>query len=90
LRDVRNSMTTSCDGGAMESTTVLDVGMEALDLLTVGEVAARMRVSTVTVRRLIASDDLEAVRIGRLVRVAPEALADYKGRLRAAVGPLSG
>jgi excisionase family DNA binding protein len=55
----------------MESTTTLDVGLEALDLLTVGEVAARMRVSPVTVRRLIASDDLEAVRIGRLVRVPP-------------------
>jgi hypothetical protein len=55
----------------MESTTALDVGLEALDLLTVGEVAARMRVSPVTVRRLIASGDLEAV-------------AGYKASLRGA------
>jgi excisionase family DNA binding protein len=82
-------MTTSCDGGAMESTTTLDVGPAALELLTVGEVATRLRVSPVTVRRLIKSGDLEAVRIGRLVRVAPEAVADYKGSLRAAVGSVS-
>lgn len=50
----------------------MDVELEALDLLTVGEVAARMRVSHVTVRRLITSGALEAVRIGRLVRVAPK------------------
>jgi excisionase family DNA binding protein len=76
---------TSCNGGAMESAMAMDVGLEALELLTVGEVAARLRVSPVTVRRLIKSGTLEAVRIGRLVRVAPEAVADYKGCLRGSV-----
>ncbi len=71
----------------METATGLDVGLEALELLTVGEVAARLRVSPVTARRLIKSADLEAVRIGRLVRVAPEAVAGYKARLRGAADP---
>ena len=63
----------------------MDAGLETLELLTVGEVAARLRVSPVTVRRLIKSGALEAVRIGRLVRVTPEAVADYKGCLRGSV-----
>lgn len=61
-----------------------DVGAEALDLLSVKEVAARLRLSEVTIRRLIKSEDLEAVRVGARVLVAPEAVADYKARLRAA------
>lgn len=61
-----------------------DVGSESLDFLTVGEVAARLRCSVKTVRRKIAAGEIEAVRIGTLVRVAPEAVAEYKERLRAA------
>jgi len=60
-----------------------DVGDEALDLLSVKEVAKRTRLSEVTIRRLIRKGDLEAVRVGARVLVAPEALAEYKGRLRA-------
>lgn len=60
-----------------------DVGPEALDLLTVAEVAARLRCSVKTVRRLVADKKLEAVRIGTLVRIAPEAVVEYKERLRA-------
>lgn len=67
-----------------------DVGEEALDLLGVKEVAVRLRVSAVTVRRLIASGELEKVRIGRRVLVAPEAVAEYKARLRAASHEQSG
>jgi excisionase family DNA binding protein len=63
---------------------VTDVGEESLDLLTVEEVATRLRLSKVTVGRLIKSGELEAVRIGRSRRVAPEAVAEYKSRLRAA------
>jgi excisionase family DNA binding protein len=62
----------------------VDVGIEALDLLTIGEVAARLRLSSPTIRRLISSGALEAVHIGRSVRVAPEALAEYKAGLRQA------
>ena len=66
-----------------------DVGPEALDLLTVKEVAQRLRVSVKTVRRLVDAGrsqpgaGLESVRIGTAVRVAPEAVIAYKERLRA-------
>jgi excisionase family DNA binding protein len=43
-------------------------------LLTVKEVAQFLRCSTRTVQRLIDTRELEAVRIGRSVRVRPEAL----------------
>ena len=65
-----------------------DVGPEALDLLTVNEVAQRLRLSVKTVRRLIDAGrkqpgtGLESVRIGVAVRVAPEAVIAYKERLR--------
>lgn len=62
----------------------MDVGDEALDLLTIEEVAARLRVSKMTVRRLFASGELESLKVGRSRRFAPEAVADYKDRLRAA------
>ena len=41
----------------------------ALDFLTVGEVARLMRVSNMTVYRLIRSGALEAVRVGNRYRV---------------------
>jgi excisionase family DNA binding protein len=40
-----------------------------MDLLTVKEVADMLRVSTVTVRRYIASGNLAAVRVGRNIRI---------------------
>jgi excisionase family DNA binding protein len=43
-------------------------------LLTVDEVAAYLRVSTKTVRRQIIAGHIPAIRIGRSVRVSPEAL----------------
>lgn len=61
-----------------------DVGDEALDLLSVKEVATRLRLSVVTVRRLIKSKDLEAVHVGVRVLIAPEAVIEYKNKLRAA------
>ena len=49
--------------------------------LTVKEVAALMRVSKMTVYRLVHSGELTAVRVGRSFRVPEQAVHDY---LRAA------
>jgi len=45
--------------------------------LTVAEVAEMMRVSKMTVYRLVHSGDLPAVRVGRSYRVPRHALQDY-------------
>lgn len=45
--------------------------------LTVAEVAATMRVSKMTVYRLVHSGDLPAVRVGRSFRVVEEDVNDY-------------
>jgi excisionase family DNA binding protein len=58
-----------------------EVGIEALDLLTKKEVAARLRISPKTVARLIKSGELKAVKVGTLVRIAPEAVIAYKKHL---------
>jgi excisionase family DNA binding protein len=59
-----------------------DVGIEALGLLTVPEVAARLRLSAKTVWRLVAATEIESVKVGRLRRIPPEAVAAYIARLR--------
>jgi excisionase family DNA binding protein len=50
-----------------------------MELLTVEEVAKRLRVAPVTVRRHIAAGRLPAVRVGRLVRVEEGAVAQLIG-----------
>ncbi|MDP9220333.1 MAG: helix-turn-helix domain-containing protein [Actinomycetota bacterium] len=45
--------------------------------LTVAEVAAIMRVSKMTVYRLVHSGELPAVRVGRSFRVPEQAVHDY-------------
>ena len=45
--------------------------------LTVAEVAAIMRVSKMTVYRLVHNGDLPAVRVGRSFRVPEQAVHDY-------------
>jgi excisionase family DNA binding protein len=45
--------------------------------LTVAEVATVMRVSKMTVYRLVHSGDLEAVRVGRSFRVPENAVNEY-------------
>ena len=45
--------------------------------LTVAEVAAVMRVSKMTVYRLVHSGELPAVRVGRSYRVPEQAVHDY-------------
>jgi excisionase family DNA binding protein len=58
-----------------------DVGEEALDLLKVPEVAARLSVSKSTVWRLVYSGELESVKRGRSRRITPEAVTAYKDEL---------
>jgi excisionase family DNA binding protein len=45
--------------------------------LTVAEVASAMRVSKMTVYRLVHAGDLPAVRVGRSFRVPEQAVSDY-------------
>lgn len=47
------------------------------DLLTAAEVADNLRVSTMTVYRLIRSGELPAVRVGRNYRVRAQDLENY-------------
>lgn len=67
---------------------MVEVGEEALDLLTIPEVANRLRLSQATIWRLVYREEkepgtgLESVKEGRSRRVAPEAIIAYKKRLR--------
>ncbi|MEG9227190.1 helix-turn-helix domain-containing protein [Aeromicrobium sp. Sec7.5] len=47
------------------------------EFLTIAEVAAQMRVSKMTVYRLVHGGDLEAVRVGRSFRVTQKAVDDF-------------
>ncbi len=46
-------------------------------LLTVSEVAVIMRVSKMTVYRLVHGNELDAIRVGRSFRVPEQAVNDY-------------
>lgn len=48
-----------------------------MSFMTVAEVAALMRVSKMTVYRLVHSGELPAVRVGRSFRVPEQAVDDY-------------
>ena len=52
-------------------------GLSKARFLTVQEVADLMRVSSMTVYRLIKAGDLPAVRVGRSFRVPEKAVHDY-------------
>jgi excisionase family DNA binding protein len=54
-----------------------DGGLAELRFLTVAEVAALMRVSKMTVYRLVHGGTLPAVRVGRSFRVPEQAVHDY-------------
>lgn len=49
----------------------------AVRFLTVAEVATAMRVSKMTVYRLVHAGDLPAVRVGRSFRVPEDAIHEY-------------
>jgi excisionase family DNA binding protein len=55
------------------------VPAESEPLLTVGEVAARLRVSKATVYKLCTSGRLPAIRVLNAVRIAPTALQEFLG-----------
>lgn len=48
-----------------------------MSFMTVAEVAAVMRVSKMTVYRLVHSGELPSVRVGRSFRVPEQAVSDY-------------
>lgn len=49
------------------------------ELMTIPEVAAVLRVSRVTVHRLISKGDIDARRVGRSYRVMADSLRAYMG-----------
>ena len=55
-------------------------GVSEVKFLTVAEVAAVMRVSKMTVYRLVHSGELPAVRVGRSFRVPEDAVNEYLHR----------
>jgi excisionase family DNA binding protein len=54
-----------------------DRELNEVRFLTVAEVASIMRVSKMTVYRLVHSGDLPAIRVGRSFRVPEKAVDDY-------------
>jgi excisionase family DNA binding protein len=51
--------------------------LQEVNFLTVAEVASVMRVSKMTVYRLVHSGELPAIRVGRSFRVPEQAVHDY-------------
>jgi excisionase family DNA binding protein len=62
---------------AAEPTPLSAVPLSSVRFLTVAEVAGIMRVSKMTVYRLVHSGDLEAIRVGRSFRVPERAVNQY-------------
>ena len=61
----------------MSSSLPPDAPLAQVRFLTVAEVATLMRVSKMTVYRLVHSGELTAVRVGRSYRVPERAVQDY-------------
>jgi excisionase family DNA binding protein len=61
----------------MSSAQPPDAPLAQVKFLTVAEVATLMRVSKMTVYRLVHSGELTAVRVGRSYRVPEKAVHDY-------------
>lgn len=66
------------------------VGLMPTNLLTAAEVAARLRVSAMTIYRLIHRGELPAVRVGRNYRVRVEDLQSYLDGQVVGAGDLDG
>lgn len=63
--------------GSGASMTAGERPLGEVRFLTVAEIAAVMRVSKMTVYRLLHSGELPAVRVGRSFRVTEQAVHDY-------------
>jgi excisionase family DNA binding protein len=63
--------------GAKGTKSTVDPALAEVKFLTVAEVAAVMRVSKMTVYRMVHAGDLPAVRVGRSFRVPEKAVHDY-------------
>jgi excisionase family DNA binding protein len=61
----------------MSSEQPEQLNLAQVQFLTVAEVAAMMRVSKMTVYRLVHGGDLPAARVGRSFRVPKTAVEDY-------------
>lgn len=61
----------------MQSSTPSEGALTGVKFLTVAEVAALMRVSKMTVYRLVHAGDLTAVRVGRSFRVPEHSVHAY-------------
>jgi excisionase family DNA binding protein len=57
--------------------TATETPLSDVRFLTVAEVASIMRVSKMTVYRLVHSGELEAIRVGRSFRVPEQAVNQY-------------
>jgi excisionase family DNA binding protein len=57
--------------------SIAEAGLAEVRFLTVAEVAKVMRVSKMTVYRMVHGGDLPAVRVGRSFRVPEKAVHDY-------------
>ena len=53
--------------------------MSEVWFLTVKEVAAMLRVSEMTIYRLVKSGELESVKVGRSIRIYEHSIAKYLG-----------
>lgn len=61
----------------MAAENAAESALERVQFLTVAEVAAMMRVSKMTVYRLVHAGELPAARVGRSFRVPRDAVQDY-------------
>src|SRR4249920_3700265 len=72
-----SSRAATSESSSSRPTAVADAGFAEVRFLTVAEVASVMRVSKMTVYRLVHSGELPAVRVGRSFRVHAKAVHDY-------------
>jgi excisionase family DNA binding protein len=70
-------MMTNSTGAGMVPPPANRLDMSEYALLTIAEVAAVMRVSKMTVYRLVHTSELPSKRIGRAFRVPAQAVRDY-------------
>ena len=70
-------MSTRDDGTKPPPVRAVESALSEVKFLTVAEVATVMRVSKMTVYRMVHAGELPAVRVGRSFRVPEKAVHDY-------------